>query len=149
MRTLRAALGGAPHLLIGLSLGGKVALDALQQLAADAAAHAAAAAAAGPGGGGGGHRALPLHCWVLDSQPGDVPAEADAPTSVGRILSFIASARMPLASRRALTEALDAQAVPRAVAGWLASGLVPVSAADPGGPLHWEFDTAGAASLYK
>ena len=176
VRTLRAALGGAPHVLAGLSLGGKVALDALARMGRDAAAAHAAAAAAGNGGGSSGgsgqghhhhhhqhqqaadagssssssppHRALPLHCWVLDSQPGAVPDEADAPTSVARILDFISRARMPVASRAALTAALDAEGLPKAVAWWLASGLVPAAPGDPASPLRWGFDAAGAAQLY-
>jgi hypothetical protein len=87
---------------------------------------------------------------VLDSQPGTVPPEADGPTSVAKILSFIARMPMPVASRQALTDALDVEGLPRSISWWLASGLVPVSptAAAAGGPLQWEFDASGAAALY-
>ncbi|KAI8471952.1 MAG: Alpha/Beta hydrolase protein [Monoraphidium minutum] len=168
VRTLAARLGGAPHVLVGLSLGGKVALDVLQRLHAEQAAHlqrlqaelaaarrradAGGAEGSGSGGGGGGaphhhhedldaaplaapHRALPLQCWVLDSQPGAVAAEADAQSSVARILSR---------SRAAL----EAEGLPKAVGWWLGSGLVPVSRREPAGPLRWEFDVPGAAALY-
>jgi hypothetical protein len=185
VRTVKAALGGAPHVLVGLSLGGKVALDVVRRMQAELEEHcrgggggsggSGSGSVAGGGGSGGGggaaaeaaeaapppHRALPLHCWVLDSQPGTVPPEADGPTSVAKILSFIARTPMPVASRQALTDALDAEGLPRAVSWWLASGLVPdapppaaaprapaPASASGSSPLRWEFDSAGAAALY-
>jgi len=194
VRTLRAVLGGAPHVLIGLSLGGKVALDALRQLEreqqehcrlikGEAAAAAAVAAAAtqrptpqqpqqqqqqqpcspAPARAthsappahqpaalpGTAHRALPLHCWVLDSQPGTVSTDEDTPASVSRILSFIARTPMPVANRQALQDALDKEGIPRSITGWLASGLVPEAPGAPSSPLRWGFEPSGAAALYR
>jgi hypothetical protein len=100
------------------------------------------------GGTGQPSRALPLQCWVLDSQPGTVTAEEDGPTSVGRILSFIAQQPMPVASRQSLVSALEREGLPRSVAWWLGSGLAPASPAEPAGPLRWAFDARGAAALY-
>lgn len=40
--------------------------------------------------------------WVLDSQPGTVPIDVDAPTSVGKIIQLINSIPTPLSNRQEL-----------------------------------------------
>lgn len=40
--------------------------------------------------------------WVLDSQPGTVPLDVDAPTSVGKIIQLIHSIPTPLSNRQEL-----------------------------------------------
>jgi hypothetical protein len=40
--------------------------------------------------------------WVLDSQPGTVPLDVDAPTSVGKIIQLIHSIPTPLTNRQEL-----------------------------------------------
>lgn len=45
---------------------------------------------------------LPAQVWVLDSQPGTVPIDVDAPTSVGKIIQLIHSIPTPLGNRQEL-----------------------------------------------
>jgi hypothetical protein len=45
---------------------------------------------------------LLLQVWVLDSQPGTVPLDVDAPTSVGKIIQLIHSIPTPLSNRQEL-----------------------------------------------
>jgi hypothetical protein len=43
-----------------------------------------------------------VQVWVLDSQPGTVPVDVDAPTSVGKIIQLIHSIPTPLGNRQEL-----------------------------------------------
>lgn len=45
---------------------------------------------------------MTLQVWVLDSQPGTVPIDVDAPTSVGKIIQLIHSIPTPLSNRQEL-----------------------------------------------
>lgn len=45
---------------------------------------------------------MPRQVWVLDSQPGTVPIDVDAPTSVGKIIQLIHSIPTPLSNRQEL-----------------------------------------------
>lgn len=62
--------GTAPLAVVGHSLGGKVALEVLAQMQI-------------------ARMALPKQTWVLDSQPGAVPAEVDARTGVVQVLQAV------------------------------------------------------------
>ncbi|KAF8062097.1 SUVR3 [Scenedesmus sp. PABB004] len=190
---VRSHLGGAaPHLVVGLSLGGKVALQLLKQFAANAEAAgeargrlydgappiappgerpgaAGGGAAAGAGGGAPAPpptpaeprpsllgpsapalHGMPQQVWVLDSQPGTVPLDVDAPTSVGKIISLIHQIPTPLESRAALSAFLTARGIPLAVAQWLGTSLTPGGRyGNPEIGLDWVFDVQGAAALYN
>jgi hypothetical protein len=221
---IKQQLGGqAPHLLAGLSLGGKVALQLLKQMVeeeeaeqqqqqqiggqyhhhgryeaappisppedqrlscsipsssstspsaaaavdtatpADAASETSSVAQQPP------FRGLPQQVWVLDSQPGTVPLDVDAPTSVGKIIQLIHEIPTPLPNRQALYKYLEPKGIPLPVAQWLGTSLVPGgrwansssssnSNGNGGGKgngansdqqLDWVFDIQGAAALYN
>jgi hypothetical protein len=222
---IKQQLGGkAPHLLAGLSLGGKVALQLLKQMveeeeaeqqqqqqvrgqyhhhgmyeaappiappedqrlscsiptssstspsAAAAAVDAMPPADAEPVASSTAQqpqfRGLPQQVWVLDSQPGTVPLDVDAPTSVGKIIQLIHEIPTPLPNRQALYKYLEPKGIPLPVAQWLGTSLVPggrwasssssSSRNTNGGgkgngvnadqQLDWVFDIQGAAALYN
>jgi pimeloyl-ACP methyl ester carboxylesterase len=114
---------GAPQLLLGHSMGGKVALQY-------AAAHAADA---------------PASVWALDSVPGPVAGD---PHAVGAVLDAVASLPAEIPSRAWLADNLRGR-VPSATAAWLASALIPVPGAPPTGPLRTGFDLQGARQMYE
>lgn len=121
---------GAPSVVLGHSLGGKVAL-------AYGAAHT-------------GSR--PLAVWALDSSPGTVEGD---PHGVEAILRAVASLPPVLSSRTHASELLKGR-VPGSIAAWLVSSLVPLSARDDApeqqvtpGPLRFQFDLAGARALFE
>jgi hypothetical protein len=102
--------------------------------------------------------------WVLDSQPGTVPLDVDAPTSVGKIIQLIHEIPTPLPNRQALYKFLEPKGIPLPVAQWLGTSLVPggrwggsssssSSSNGNGGngnqQLDWVFDIQGAAALYN
>jgi len=92
---------------------------------------------------------------VLDSQPGSVPIDADAPTSVGKIIQLIHSIPTPLENRQALYRFLQPRGIPTAVAQWLGTSLVPGGRWGDGSSgngeqkLDWAFDIQGCAALYN
>ncbi|KAG2492687.1 hypothetical protein HYH03_009101 [Edaphochlamys debaryana] len=115
-RLIRDQLGhAAPAAVLGHSLGGKVGL-ALLGLAAEGAAACAP----------------PRQLWVLDSQPGLVPADLDAGTGVSRVLQTVHTIPLPITSRSALLAQLRERGLSDALATWLASNLVQV----PGDSRH-------------
>lgn len=167
--------GNAPHIVVGLSLGGKVALQLLKQFVAAQEATTAAPhhrygvplPIAPPGEAEAAYvppppraaaclpplSGLPQQVWVLDSQPGTVPLDVDAPTSVGRIISVINDIPTPLDSRSDLYDFLTERGIPLPVAQWLGTSLAPggrwggaTAASDK---LDWVFDIQGAAALYN
>lgn len=183
----------APHLIVGLSLGGKVALQLLKQFVAeqeqqqqphlyditpaiappeDQVATSTSSSSSGSSDLSqkqqqqDGLQGLPQQVWVLDSQPGTVPIDVDAPTSVGKILQMIHNIPTPLDNRQVLYKLLTAQGIPLPVAQWLGSSLAPggrwgtgngSSNGNGGGSsngngsskLDWVFDIQGAAALYN
>lgn len=179
--------GQAPHLLVGLSLGGKIALETLKQMveAQEAEQHrrqhlyerappilppSDVVAAAAPSSSSSGEadsssqphlRGLPQQVWVLDSQPGTVPIDVDAPTSVGKIIQLIHSIPTPLSNRQELYRLLEAKGIPLAVAQWLGTSLAPggrwaatannssSNGSNGDQKLDWVFDIQGAAALYN
>lgn len=177
--------GKAPHLLVGLSLGGKVALQLLRQFVAENEEqqqrqqqhlYDAAPAIDPPEDRAGSSRqlaaatsnnlqqqqeqpmllqGLPQQVWVLDSQPGTVPIDVDAPTSVGKIIQLIHEIPTPLDSRQTLYKFLTPKGIPLPVAQWLGSNLAPGGRAGNGNgnnnssKLDWVFDIQGAAALYN
>jgi hypothetical protein len=214
---IKQQLGGqAPHLLAGLSLGGKVALQLLKQMVEEeeqqrqqqtvgqyhhhgmyeaappisppedsrlscsvpntttttssSSSQASSAPAAesdtdfaAPDSTAAQQpplRGLPQQVWVLDSQPGTVPLDVDAPTSVGKIIQLIHEIPTPLPNRQALYKFLKPKGIPLPVAQWLGTSLVPggrwggsSSSNGNGGSsdqqLDWVFDIQGAAALYN
>jgi pimeloyl-ACP methyl ester carboxylesterase len=125
-----AAAVGPPELLLGHSMGGKVAL----QYAARAAASSSSSSSHSP------HLAV----WALDSVPGGASGD---PHAVGAVLAAVGSLPSEVPSRAWLAEALKGR-VPPATAAWLASSLEPLPGAPPTGPLRWVFHLEGALAMY-
>ncbi|KAG1667524.1 hypothetical protein FOA52_013714 [Chlamydomonas sp. UWO 241] len=118
--------GGVPYALIGHSMGGKVALEALWQLASEG-------------------RRMPAQTWVLDSQPGKVPENLEAASGVARVLDVVHRVRLPVASRQALLDVLkNEHGLPEALSQWLGSNLI----SDDTRGQRWSFNVAGAAAMY-
>ncbi len=84
---------------------------------------------------------------MLDSQPGVVTPDIDAPTSVARILTMINGIPVPLRNRQQLYDYLDKKGISQHVALWLGSNLV----ADNGDSsrLVWTFNVQGASAMYN
>ena len=119
---------GAPRMVIGHSLGGKVALTY---------------------GGAALSRSEPLTVWALDSSPGEVVGD---PHGVAVILDAVAALPPVLDSRAQAGELLHGK-VPDSIKAWLVSSLVPIDnesqdGAATQGPLRFVFDLAGAWQLY-
>eukprot|EP00892_Ulva_mutabilis_P005296 jgi/Ulvmu1/3138/UM015_0178.1 len=136
MRFIQHKLGGVqPKLVIGHSMGGKVALEYVRLLSETS-------------------NVQECPVWVLDSQPGTVAS--DQVPDVQRVLDAVQKVALPVMHRGQFTADLKAQGFSDALVQWMASNLVP----DPGaqsadstgtkgrGPLVWAFDVYGAAELY-
>lgn len=124
---------GTPTAVIGHSLGGKVALQLVEELGADASG---------------------LTLWVLDSIPGEVPTsvvsgQEQPADSVGKVLEFVRNLPQPIESRKWLAAAVASQGFPDSIAAWLSSNLVQHAAGHHGerSGLFWAFESGTAAEL--
>ena len=108
---LARILGSPPAMVIGHSMGGKVAL---------------AYAETGPPG--------LEHVWVLDAIPGAAEPEDSSVSHLKMLLAILASAPKGLESRGAMREHLEKIGVPGFVATWLCTSLE----SGPNG-LQWAF----------
>lgn len=129
-RDIRAATGGvAPDLLMGHSLGGKVAAEYLRQ-ARDAGLGA------------------PRHCVVLDAVPwSGADAHAHGTRDTLELVHELAG-RGPVASRRELHERVSGR-LDAATVDWLGTNLVPVRDNEPSAPLQFVWDVDGCVSLFE
>ena len=123
LRSLEA-LVGRPRVVLGHSLGGKVALTY---------------------GALSGREREPLTVWALDSSPGEVVGD---PHGVETILNAVASLPQVLDSRAHAAEMLQGR-VPDSIKAWLVSSLEPLDGTATQGPLRFVFDLAGARQLYE
>ena len=121
---------GPPRVVVGHSLGGKVAL-------AYGAAH---------------NSGQPLRVWALDSSPGVVVGD---PHGVESILEAVAALPPVLSSRTEAAEMLKGR-VPGSIAAWLTSSLIPVASwgrhdAPPSssGPMRFMFDLRRARAIFE
>lgn len=132
-----------PDVVVGHSMGGKVVLELLRQLAAP-----------------GALLALPAHTWVLDALPGAVSAaelsSGAASRDVAKLLREIDGIPLPIPSRQELYKQLEVQGFSKALQQWLGSNLVPYGAtaasqarlADQGAGFEWAFNLDGARSMF-
>lgn len=113
---------GAPQVLIGHSFGGKVAL----------------AYGAKVGAAGNPLRAL----WTLDSPLDSAPRPGHG--EVAQVIEVCAQIPMPQVSRKALSDALQAQGLSQGIAQWMTTNLRPT----PEGFI-WRFDLSGIQALMR
>lgn len=115
---------GPPDTIWGHSFGGKVALTWVR----DAKPESLSAV------------------WSLDSPPGAGPAGGgdEVSSEVGRVLTFIEELPDPIVRRSDAQEHLIERGLSRAVAGWMATNLVPVE-----GGFGWHFERHTLAALLE
>ncbi|KDD73657.1 hypothetical protein H632_c1958p1 [Helicosporidium sp. ATCC 50920] len=123
----------APHAIIGHSLGGKVALELLAQLARHAEEGGAASVVR-----------IPRHVWVLDSWPGLVNRGHGASQDILKVVETLRSIPQPLRSREQLYELLSARGMSLAMQHWLGSSL----GQDGPGAFRFLFNLDGAEDLF-
>jgi pimeloyl-ACP methyl ester carboxylesterase len=114
--------------LIGHSLGGKVALSVTKQLSENQ-----------------NSLPVPSQTWLLDSSPFQI-RNRDSGTSsdVLRVLEAIRGIKMPLVSRDQLYTELDAQGFSKGLQQWLGSNLIN----DGDGKYTWNFNFDGVVSMF-
>ncbi|KAJ7294829.1 hypothetical protein O6H91_Y229100 [Diphasiastrum complanatum] len=96
-----------PDVIIGHSLGGKVALDYVLNSAENSY---------------GDRVSLPKQAWILDSVPGDVH-EDEADGEVERVLGTIRTLPLPIPSRRWLVEHMTSLGFSKSLSDWLGTNL--------------------------
>jgi len=127
VRQLMTAMNLTPDVVLGHSLGGKVALEYLRTTS--------------------GTPAAPSATWVLDSMPGLVSGD---PHSASLTLKTLRELPQPVPSRKWLVEYMEPKGYARATIDWVGTNLVPVPGAKAGnGPFIWAFDIEGCADMYN
>ena len=150
-----------PSALIGHSLGGKIVMKAMQESSIRTALvrHGVGMDASGGGliASTASTTEARIPAVVLDSLPGTLPQQTDAPDGVSRILHLVKS--MPAhalpPTRSALVDTFRAAGLDHTVALWLASNVrheQPQTPHDASGsaasPLRWAFDVGAVDALY-
>lgn len=115
-----------PHMVVGHSFGGKVALTYAQQ--------AGMLGATGPGG--------LEHVWVLDAFPGAWHGAADDDAEVIAVMGALDAIPVPLASREEVVERLTQRGFSMGLARWMTTNL---QRTDDG--YVWRFDLAAAREM--
>lgn len=118
--------GRAPDVVIGHSLGGKVALDLARQLEST-------------------ELGAPAVVWVLDSWPGYVRADHGASRGILRILDTLRELPQPLESREQLYSLLRARGMDLSMQHWLGSSL----SQERPGEYRFLFNLDGAEEMYN
>lgn len=124
LRTLAERLDRAPHVVIGHSFGGKVALELARQEAEQ------------------GARTL-RQLWVLDAVPGSQGAGTDS--EISRMIRAVRSVPVPAESRSAvITHLRQEVGLSNGVAQWMATNLK-----RKGERYEWTFDLDGIEALMR
>lgn len=119
--------GKAPDVLMGHSMGGKVALEYIRLM------HSL-------------DLDLPRQTWVMDSMPGTVGGD---PHNAKETLETLRKLPQPVPSRKWLGEYMQGKGFPKLVTDWVGTNLVEMPGSKPGiGPLVWAFNVEGCAEMY-
>mmetsp|Transcript_46246 Transcript_46246/g.77097 ORF Transcript_46246/g.77097 Transcript_46246/m.77097 type:complete len:357 (+) Transcript_46246:29-1099(+) len=116
-----------PDMLIGHSLGGKVALEYLKVLR-DA------------------QRPMPRTTWVLDSMPSVVHGD---PHTARQTIDTLKKLPQPVPSRQWLGDYMRERGFAPLVIDWVATNLVEAVGEKPGGSLVWAFNVDGCEDMYN
>ena len=120
-----------PHMLVGHSFGGKVAMSMVHQFSQ-----------------GERNKVLPrpVQVWVLDTVPGDAWARTgDHPKDT---INFVRTLDTPFASRKHLVDALTGAGFTIEGAQWMTTNLKPAKNGKKG-TLDWVFDLDGIKDMYS
>lgn len=118
-----------PDVVMGHSLGGKVALEFGESCA---------------NGRFGSSAVIPSQLWVLDSVPGKIDIEQNG--EVERVLKSIQKLPDPVPSRRWLVEQLVKEGFSKSLADWLGSNLKRIDTSSD--QMTWIFDVKGIYDMY-
>lgn len=117
-----------PDVVIGHSLGGKVALQFMESCAR---------------GDYGDSASPPKQLWVLDSVPGEVKAE-QSDGEVEKVLDTLQSLPSPIPSRKWLVDHMVELGFSRSLSEWIGSNLK-----RSGDSETWAFNLDGAVQMFK
>ncbi|CAL6276575.1 unnamed protein product [Bathycoccus prasinos] len=120
-----------PHMLVGHSFGGKVAMSMVHQFSQ-----------------GERNKVLPrpVQVWVLDTVPGDAWARTgDHPKDT---INFVRTLDTPFASRKHLVDSLTGAGFTIEGAQWMTTNLKPAKDGNKG-ELDWVFDLDGIKDMYS
>ncbi|EOA24359.1 hypothetical protein CARUB_v10017598mg [Capsella rubella] len=117
-----------PDVVIGHSLGGKVALQFMESCAR---------------GDYGVSASLPKQLWVLDSVPGEVKAE-QSDGEVEKVLKTLQSLPSPIPSRKWLVDHMVELGFTRSLSEWIGSNLK-----RSGDSETWAFNLDGAVQMFN
>lgn len=121
----------SPYVVIGHSMGGKVALDFAESCSR---------------GDYGESFLLPKQLWVLDSVPGEVVTD-DSDGEVEKVLSTLKFIPNPIPSRRWLVDYMRNLGFSKTLSDWLGSNLKKVDTSSE--EVTWVFDLNGIVEMFN
>lgn len=128
---VKAEKWDSPYVVIGHSMGGKVALDFAESCSR---------------GDYGESFLLPKQLWVLDSVPGEVVTD-DSDGEVEKVLSTLKFIPNPIPSRRWLVDYMRNLGFSKTLSDWLGSNLKRVDTSSE--EVTWIFDLNGIVEMFN
>lgn len=128
---VKAEKWDSPYVVIGHSMGGKVALDFAESCSR---------------GDYGESFLLPKQLWVLDSVPGEVVTD-DSDGEVEKVLSTLKFIPNPIPSRRWLVDYMRNLGFSKTLSDWLGSNLKRVDTSSE--EVTWVFDLNGIVEMFN